>query len=531
MNSSIRVRAVTVAAVTALAAITLTACSAPSSTPSAQNYVSGGTFVAAISSDPGSLVPMTATAPAAWTVINYAYESLAYLDADGDFVPWLAKSWEETPTKITYTLRDDITCSDGTSFTAKTAAANINYHADPAHATFYYGSQVTEDISASAEGDTLTITSKTNNPFLLANTGTILLACQAGLDNPTTLTSKTDGTGLFALSEVEPQTSYTFTKRTDYTWGPDGVTSDTEGLPDKIQIRVISDESTATNLLLSGDVNAAIVLGSDRSRLDAQGLKYVGTRNPIGEILFNEKSDRITTDQSVREALMVALNRDEVADVVTDGTDVPALSLVNQPPMLCVKDTPDWSLPKTDAEKAGTLLDEAGWVLGTDGKRYKDGKPLTIKFVYDAGTATHAAAAELVKKTWDGLGVTTTLTANDATAWSEQLWKTFDWDTGFVQIAPGTPVVLSTFFDGKTPQDSGLNFMFVNNSEYSALAAQAREASNADDACSLWQQAEVKLIERTDAFPLADAIIRTYMAGAVFDQPSNISPTSIRMLG
>lgn len=495
-----------------------------------EEYVSGGTFRVAVVSDPGSLVPMTAVQPATWATITYAYESLISIGPDGEIEPWLAEAWDESSTEVVFTLRDDITCADGTSFTAQTAAENISYHADPDNGSFYYGSLVTEAVSATGEGQSLTVTSETNDPFLLVNVGQILMVCQSGLDDPDSLAEATAGTGLWVLDEVQPQTSYTFVKREGYTWGPGGVTSETEGLPDAVEVQVIADGGTTANLLLSGDLNAAAIATADRARLESAGLDHAVRVNPIGEILFNEREDRVTSDPLVREALMIALDREEVGEVVTDGMSVPVTSLVNQPPLTCVEAEPAWTLPETDLERAGDLLDEAGWTLGDDGLRSRDGEPLAVKFIYDGGTASHAASAELVAQTWDALGVTTDLSGNDATAWSEQLYQTFDWDLGWVQIAPGDPVVLSLFF-GATPEEGGLNFMFVDNPDYDAFAEQARQASSQEEACDLWNQAETALIERFDVFPLAYAGMPTYMSGAVFEQSSNIIPTSIRMLG
>lgn len=492
--------------------------------------VSGGTFVSAISADPGSLVPMTGVSIAAREMVGYAYESLAYTTPSGAFKPWLATRWKQTGKTISYTLHDGITCSDGTPFTAKTAAANINYQADPAHGTFYYGSQITKDISASADGNTLTVTSTTNNPFLLATTGTVEMVCQNGLDHPDRLKDHTDGTGLFALTSSTPGSSYTYTKRKGYAWGPAGVTGATKGLPDKLEIRVVTDESTAANLLLSGDVNAAVIGGSDRKRLDARGLRKLHVRNPVGEMLFNERSDRTTADPLVRKALVTALNRKQIADVVTDGAALASRSLVVKSPYLCVAGGPKWKLPATDLKRAAALLDQAGWKAGAGGKRTKDGKPLKIKFIYDAATPTHAAAAELVQQTWNRLGVTTQLSANDANAWSDQLFQTFDWDTGFVQVAPGTPMTTGHFFAGATPDRGGNNFMFVDNPRYERLNAQAAGADPAK-ACDLYQRAEAQLVDRTDVFPLADADEPTYLSGARAVKTIYINPTTIRMLG
>ncbi|WP_223622911.1 ABC transporter substrate-binding protein [Microbacterium sp. EST19A] len=524
-----RSTAVPVAAVLSALALTLTSC-AGSTGPSEGEVVSGGTFVTAVGDDPGDLNPLKAVSPDTFSVISLAYESLIAVTPEGELEPWLAESWEETGTEVVFTLKDGITCADGSEFTGQTVADNLNYNADPENATFSYGSVIDEKISATAEGNTVTVTSTENNPFLVVNIGTIQLVCDAGLADPTTMSDATDGTGLFALSDIKPGDTYTFTKRDDYTWGPDDVTSDTEGLPDTIEARVISDESTAANLLVSGEINAATISGADRSRLDAAGLTFVGVRNPVGEILFNEKEGRPFSDPLVREALSTAIDRDEVGTVIADGEGLESISLVTKNPLLCVADEPEWSLPDTDLDRSAELLDEAGWLLEDDGLRYKNGEPLTIKFVYNAPTSTHAAAAELVKETWDGLGVTTELSGNDAAAWSEQLYTSFDWDTGWVQIAPGGPVLLSVFFDGATPDVGGLNFMWVDNPEYSALVTEASSASP-EEACGIWQDAEKELIERFDVFPVIDNILPTYQSGATFDLPNFIQPTSIRMLG
>lgn len=493
------------------------------------DYATGGTYIGALSSDPGSLIPMTGVSLAARAMVAYAYEPLVEVTKDGKFKPWLASAWQVTGTTVTYTLKDGITCSDGSPFTAQSAADNINYHANPKNATFYYGAQVNEEVKASAQGNTLTVTRAKNDPLLLANTGTIEMVCEKGLDKPDSLAGATAGTGLYQLTTATPGATYKYTKRDGYTWGAGGVTSSTKGLPDALEIRVITDESTAANLLISKSINAAVITGNDRKRLDAQKLTTVSTRNPVGEMLFNEKPDRVTADPLVRQALVLALNRKDVGDVVSNGTAVDSRSLIINSPFTCVAGGPQWRLPGTDLTKAGQLLDQAGWTAGAGGKRSKDGKPLTVKFIYDAATATHAPAAELVQQTWNQLGITTQLAGNNAAAWSEQLFSTFDWDTGFVQVAPGSPPVLASFFAGATPDKKGNNFMFVDNPAYEALIAKAAVATP-DATCDLWQKAEAELVNRTDVFPLADNELTTYFSGAELTGDIFLSPAQLRML-
>jgi peptide/nickel transport system substrate-binding protein len=525
-------RVAAVAAATLAATLLLTSCSASSSNSDDGSAVtSGGTFSIAINDDPGSLSPLTGVSLVQRALVTFGYDSLVYTGADGKIKPFLAESWEATGTSIAYTLKDGITCADGTPFTAETAAANINYQADAAHATFWFGSNITADMSAAAEGNVVTITSATNNPFLLEGTGSVEMVCQAGLDNPDSLNDATNGTALYSLSSSKPGSEYVYTKRGDYSWGPDDVTSETEGLPDELQARVITDEATAANLLISGELNAASVIGADRQRLDGAGLKSEGVLNPIGEMLFNERADRPTADVRVRQALTLAIDREAVGELVTDGNPVESVSLVNQIPLTCVAGGPEWTLPKTDLKKAGQLLDGAGYTKGSDGQRSKDGKPLEIRFLYDAGTPSHGAAAEELQQEWNQLGITTELVAEDPAGWSTDLYQSYDWDTGFIQLAPSSPVVLSLFMLGATSENGGYNFMGVSNPEYNALAAQASTATTADEACGIWKKAEAELIDRVDVFPLAETESPMYLKGVTLERPGTVAPTTIRMQG
>lgn len=522
-----------VAAAGTLAVVTLTACSGSGSSkdPAPTNFTSGGTFSMALNDDPGSLSPLTGVSLVQRGLVPFAYESLVYTTADGEFVPWMAASWTQTPTSITYVLKDGITCADGSAFTAQTAANNIAYQADASHGTFWHGSNIPEGMTATANGNELTITSPTTNPFLLSSTGTVEQVCQAGLDDPKSLDDTTNGTALFQLKTANPGKDYVYAKRSGYTWGFDGITSETKGLPDTIDAKVVTDEATAANLLLSGDLNAAAVAGSDRDRLESAGLTSKGVNNPIGEMLFNERADRPTADPKVRQALVTALDRESVGELVTNGHAEEMTSLVIGNPFLCVAGGPKWKLPATDPTAAGKLLDEAGWTKGADGTRSKDGKPLTIRFLYDAGTPSHGAAAEEVQAEWKEIGVTTDLVAEDPTGWSTDLYQTYDWDTGFIQLAPGTPVTLSLFFLGATSENGGYNFMDVQNEQYKAIAAQAATAPDPETACGLWQDAEKELVDRVDIFPLAQTKSPTWFKGATAEMPGYVSAPTIRMVG
>lgn len=510
-------------------ALTLASCSGSTGNADGGEVVSGGTFTQAIFPEVGSIIPMTATQPQEIQIVTYAYETLIYTDADGAEIPWLAESWElgDDGASITFQLREGVTFHDGTEFTAEVAAANLNYHADPAHATTM-ADVLPAGLSATGDGLTLVVTADAGDPFLASIIGSIPMVAEAGLADPSTLETASNGTGLYALTGVKADL-YTFEARDDYDWGPDGVTADTEGLPDSLEIRVVTDASTRANLLLSGEVNAAAVEGPDQDRIEGAGHEYVGTINPIGQMLFNERADRPTADPLVREALILGFDHDDAAEVVSGGRPEELTSWITDAPFTCYRENPIWERPESDADRAAELLDEAGWTEGSDGTRSKDGEELTINFVYDATSTSHASAAELVAEDWEKLGITTELIALDGAGWSEYLYETFDYDTGWIQIGVGSPVTQDLFYGGAFPEDGGLNFMGVSDEEYDGFAAQARAAADADEACGYWEQAEMVVVENFHTFLLTGTIRPTYMSGATFEITDYLQPVTIRM--
>ena len=517
-------------ALVSVSALALTACGGQGQ--GSADLVSGGTFVAAVNGEVSDRNPLTSTQPQERQFATYGYETLVYTHEDGELVPWLAESWEidDDGTTVVFEIKDGVTCTDGSAFDAEVAARNLEYHADPDNTSVHHGSLVPAGLTAEADGSTLTVTAPDVDPFLMSKVGDVEMVCDAGLDDPEILQNETRGTGLYELTEVRPDT-FIFTSRDDYDWGPDGLTSETEGVPDALEVRVVTDESTRANLLIAGDLNAARITGADRSRVEAQGFDKTALINPIGQLLFNERDDRPTSDPLVREALSIGFDHDEAAEVVSGGHPVALDSLITESPYLCVPDDgPVWERASFDAERAGQLLDEAGWEVGPDGMRQKDGEPLTISFIYDAASDTHAPAAELVREYWLEIGVQTDLEAMDGAAWSEYLYETFDWDTGWIQVSSGGPTIQNAFYGGATPDKGGLNFMAVDDEAYQEAADRALSASP-DEACGYWHEAERLLVENFHTFPTTGTEMPTFMNGAVFAETSYIEAPSIRMLG
>ena len=130
-----RIRTIVSAAVVLTTAIVLTSCATgtPQGSPSTDaesGPVDGGDLVFAIANDPISLNPSgTGSGNDTWYVTRQIVDSLLYQDPEtSELEPWLAESYTANAdaTVFTFELRDDVTFSDGTAFTAESVKATFD---------------------------------------------------------------------------------------------------------------------------------------------------------------------------------------------------------------------------------------------------------------------------------------------------------------------------------------------------------------------------------------------------------------------
>lgn len=99
-------------------------------------------------------------------------------------------------------------------------------------------------------------------------------------------------------------------------------------------------------------------------------------------ITFNTKAGLIA-DKTVRQAVVRGLDRTAIGESDLAGIDWPVKPLNNHVFLERQEgyvDTAQATSLDYDPEKAKADLDAAGWTVGTDGYRAKDGKPLAVKF-------------------------------------------------------------------------------------------------------------------------------------------------------
>jgi peptide/nickel transport system substrate-binding protein len=521
--------AVTGLAVGVCVATALVGCSGGAA---AGNVVSGGTFTLALNSDPGNLDPQASAASDDYQMSFLAYDRLLGIDSSGTIQSELASSWQAGTSSVTLTIKKGITCSDGSTFTAQTAADNINYVANPKNSSPFAGVMLPAGAKATADPatGTVTIALAAPAPFALNGLAGLPMVCAKGMADRKLLATTTDGTGPYQLTQATPSDSYTLTKRTGYTWGPNGATTAQAGLPDKIVVKIIPNETTAANLLLSGQLNASPIFGPDSTRLAAAHLFAADVRALSGEMWFNQAPGRATADQKVRQALAEAVDFGQLAKVLTSGRGQPGSTFAVMAPLACPGNSVAKALPAHNLGQAKALLDADGWTVGAGGVRSKNGQQLALTFVYDtqAGAAA-SAAADLAAQQWTQLGVKVTPSGQDDTTATNTLFSTGNWDLAWTPVNVNSPDQLVGFLSGPTPP-TGENFAHIDNAAYTNLVgAAAKQQGRAG--CAQWLAAESGLVHDADVIPFANQVVKVFGAGATFTVIGELLPTSIRMTG
>jgi peptide/nickel transport system substrate-binding protein len=495
-------------------------------------YADGGTFTYGISSDPGNLDPQMGAGSSLFAVTQFAYDPLVSVDGEtGEIKSQLAESWDVQDTTVTLTLKEGITCADGTDLTATAAADSLNFVADEKNQSPFLGTFI--PVGATAAGDdasrTVTLTLAEPAPFVLNGLASLPIVCPSGAADRDALATATAGTGPYELTEAAPGDRYTYTLREGYTWGPDGATTDEEGLPETVVIRVVENQTTAANLVLSGELSAVQAGGPDAARLEGAGLFKTETPAIVGEQWYNHAEGRATSDPAVRMALTQALDLEELAKVATSGRGGPATTLAVNEPVACPGDSVSGSLPAHDPDAAAALLDEAGWTEGSDGVRTKDGEPLALTFIYqnDLGAAGDAAA-ELAVSQWQEIGVQAQAKAQSEVTLTDTIFGAGDWDVSWVSLNVSSPDQLVPFLSGPAAPD-GTNFSAIDDADYAA-AVDGAMATNGTGGCDAWLEAESGLIANADIVPFANDVVQTFGKGVEFATPGQLVPLSIRML-
>jgi peptide/nickel transport system substrate-binding protein len=385
-----RTRALSLAVfgVTALTVLSLTACTpAPDPKPVAGGTLNWGIDGANLSE--GHMDPHASQLDVSAYVNRATLDSLVYLTSTGELKPWLASAWQvsEDGKAYTFTLRDDVKFSDGTTFDANAVKANFDHIMAESTQSAQASSMLGDELYVATEVvDPTHVTVRFSQPFapFLANASTAFL----GMYSPAVLASSADklktggpkvsiGSGPFIMAEYEPNDHITYTRNPDYAWAPEGMTVGKKAI-ETLNVEIVPENTVRLSSLESGELDLATGLTPNVLDTASDKIHITSVASPgLPYSLFLNQKNGVFADPLVRQAFSLGINIGQAVDTVYFGQYEQAWSILSP----TTPNSYDKSLENAatfDQTKANELLDQAGWTKrDKNGYRTKDGKTLT----------------------------------------------------------------------------------------------------------------------------------------------------------
>jgi peptide/nickel transport system substrate-binding protein len=305
--------------------------------------------------------------------------------------------------------------------------------------------------------------------------------------------------------------TYTFTVRKDYAWGEAGSTTQGAGYPGTVTYKVITNDTTAANLLLTGGLDVASITGPDLPRVQADRslAQTVGVPYGTNFLLVNELGGRVGADPQVRKAIFQAIDSASWGKAAAANQAVVATSFIT-PVVPCFDANTKSLVPAFDLSAAKSTLQADGWTAGSDGKLSKAGQQLTLDLA--ASAQGNDSSAEYMLNALQQLGANVKLNNVDFVTYTGILFgTTTPWDVAVLPFGPPipTPYAVNGFVSGATPAQKGTNAAYINNTTYVSEAA-AGLASTGSERCMHWASAQEALLKSFDIKPLAYADIHYF---------------------
>lgn len=336
--------------------------------------------------------------------------------------PWLAESWEINPeaTEYTFKLRPGVTFSDGTPLDAAAVAKNYDIFGLGNKDLGYPVAEAINNYQSSEVLDPLTVkfTFKAPAPGFLQATSVI----GSGIVAPSVLEQPYDelgdatkiiGSGPFVVEGEVLGQSLNLKVREDYAWGPPNIGHNGRAYLDAIQFIVAPEDSVRIGALLAGQADfIRQIQAYDEAQVEAQGylIHSAPTRGVNNNVTFRPENP-IVADLKVRQALTAATNAGEIVATLFSSHYPQATSVIASTASGYVDLSEKLAF---DPEKAKALLDEAGWTLGSDGIREKDGVKLELNTYESLPQPQNRATLQLLSQQWAAVGAKLNVLAGDS---------------------------------------------------------------------------------------------------------------------
>lgn len=476
----------------------------------------GGTAVIAMTGtgNPRVFIGTSYYGTISFFVSKLLYTPLMMLDRQWNEIgPGIATDWEwnEEGTELTLSLRDDVVFHDGTPLTA--ADVEFTYKLAVRHDQFLalgdpsiiaggreYRDRESDELPGVAVIDDYTVKFTLPTPssvfeLKLTNCGIVpmhLIGEEAleGAEPMDALpffngASGTEaglpvGTGPWKAVEYSPDTNLTLERHDEYFLGAP--------ILDRLILRWGMEGPAIIAGLQSGEFDSAYVTAENARSLEGtEFLDLVANHDLANETVLITATEKEYMSIPVRQALLMALDRDLLIETITYGYAQQAPSIMMHPSLFPNDELATYAY---DPEGARQMLDEAGWDWDH-----------TIQLGYFSAQGTPTNAISAVMSMWNEIGLQVEFMPLDSAAQVE-IGQAEDhvYDvvmTSFAWLAYDPSTSYSSFASDRRP-----NYSNFSNPEFDEEMGIAMRSASLDEAAPHYQRAQVILQEELPYAPL-----------------------------
>nr|WP_246376320.1 ABC transporter substrate-binding protein [Conyzicola lurida] len=515
----------------AVAAISiLAACSSTPAETEVPLESGKDTIVFAIKEDPTCLDPQLTSLTTSLNIGRQVVDSLVDQDPEtGEIVPWLAESFETNDdlSSFTFTLRDDVTFSDETPLTSEVVQANLDSlialgRTAPLASQYlagYVDTTIVDDL-------TFTVNFSAPNAAFLQGASTMTL----GIVSAATAAEAADvrctvgpiGSGSFVYESYTPNDSVVIVKRDGYDWPSELREHTGEALVDTIEFPVIVENGVRTGGLESGEFDIIQDLPYiDEARFTTDDFNlYAKANTGVPNGLIPNTTRPIVSDEAVRKAMLLGTDREEINLLTGSASGNPATSTLTSSTSGFTSQADAMAY---DPDAAEELLDDAGWEMGADGIREKDGVPLTVTVTAFYAQDVLEATQIQLKKIGVDLQIKIVTSGDFFSAIA-----TGDYDFLGAGLTRSDPDALRVLFS----QASSSKWAILDDAELESILIEQAGTADTDARQALIDQAQELIIDKAYIIPLLETTqlhaSSSSVDGVTFDSASRIQLYDVR---
>lgn len=383
--------------------------------------------------------------PDQFVIQDMIYEGLVRYGDNGVIEPALAESWDISEDGKVYTFHlRAAKFSDGSDFTADNVKRNFDTIFSEAnignHNWFGFTDQL--DSYKVVDKHTFEVTLKqaySATMYDLSMIRPIRFLGDAGFpdgdDTANDSVKEPIGTGQWLVKDKKKNEYITLVRNDNY-WGE-------KPSLEEVTVKIIPDAQTRALEFEAGHIdllygNGLIGLDTFSQYANDKETYTTAVSQPMSTrlLLLNAKNV-VFQDKRVRQAMNHAMNKVSISEDLFRGTERPADTIFS-------KSTPHADAGLTpyayDKDKAEELLEAAGWQMGSDGIREKNGQKMIVHMPYISSKASDKDLGEYFQGEWRKIGIDVQLKAiEEDDYWAHAKSGDFDMLLTFSWGAPWDP--------------------------------------------------------------------------------------------